>query len=62
MALRSGFDFALTDHNQIKQLENTFDELDRSLDKSTVKSICEKPYVLTWNSEYKKKSEEGKEE
>lgn len=60
VALRKGFDFAITDHNQIVKMESDFDELDKSLDESTVKSICEKPYVPTWHTEYKKKPEERK--
>jgi hypothetical protein len=54
VALRKGFDFALTDHKEIKDMERRFEELDRTTEKTIATSICESPLSLSWQSEYQK--------
>lgn len=60
VALRKGFDFALTDHKEIEEMERKFEELDGGINKATTKSIFETPLRLSWQSEYRKKKETGK--
>lgn len=60
VALRKGFDFALTDDKEIKEMERKFEELDGETNKATTKAIFETPLGLSWHSEYRKKKETGK--
>src|SRR5713226_602802 len=60
VALRKGFDFALTDHKEIKEMERRFEELDKATDKTMAKSIFGTPLSLSWQSEYKKKNQQAK--
>jgi 20S proteasome alpha/beta subunit len=55
IGLRKGFDFALTDHKDIKEMERRFEELDKITDKSMTKSIVEIPLSLSWHSEHRKR-------
>lgn len=60
VALRKGFDWALTDDREIKEMERKFEELDGETNKTTSKSIFETPLRLSWQSEYRKKKEADK--
>jgi hypothetical protein len=60
VGLRKGFDFALTDDKEIKEMERRFEELDKATDKTTAKAIFETPLGLSWQSDYRKKKQREK--
>jgi hypothetical protein len=59
MAVRKGCDFALTNHNQVQQLEKEFLALEKSYGGDALtKAIIAKPLHLSWQSEHRKKLNE----
>jgi 20S proteasome alpha/beta subunit len=51
MILRKGGDFAFTNDKEIKELEESFLEVEKSSDKTLVEAIIKKPLHLSWFSE-----------
>jgi 20S proteasome alpha/beta subunit len=51
LALRKSGDFALTNDKEIKEMEESFLEVEKSTDKTLVDAVSGKPLFLSWHSE-----------